>query len=68
MRPAIESGKAGVALPVGGDVAQYGHPERRQTMVSTRSAGALGGGARAFEAYLHVMKSLEAGEHVLVQG
>ena len=43
-------------------------PEHLQKLVSARSAGALGGGSRAFEAYLHVMKSLEAGEHVLVQG
>ena len=45
-----------------------GPPEHRQWMVSARSAGALGGSARAFEAHLHRMKSLEALELVLVQG
>ena len=43
VRPAIESGKAGVALPVGGDVARYGHPERRQTMVSSGRLGRWAG-------------------------
>ena len=45
-----------------------GPPEHRQWMVSAQSAGALGGSARAFEAHLHRMKSLEALELVLVQG
>ena len=35
-------------------------------MVSARSAGALGGGARLFEAWLHLMKPSEAGELVRV--
>ena len=33
-------------------------------MVSARSAGALGGGARVFEVWLHLMKLSEANELV----
>jgi hypothetical protein len=45
-------------------------PERRQNVVSARSAGALGGETRVFEVRLHLLTPSEADElvHVLVFG